>query len=309
MSSLEKNIIIVSVMVSFAWIFIGLNLSYVVLANSDDGTNISYAPNAYWAWNDVIGWINFHDTHTVTLAPTKLKGYASSTPGDVSFDCSTARTGPTVCDSSNYKVLHDENGNLSGWAWNNAIGWISFCGGQATSDCPGNISYQVEVDLGTGRFKRESSLSYAWNDAVGWISFDCLNHDFPSCDYEYYVSIGANPPAVGILESTPYDTGATGGAKINSVSWRGALETNTAVYFQLAGSNSSTGPWNFVGPDGTANTYYGPVLPDGTSGSGKVLEYTLHNNERYFKYKVFMYSDTMHLKTPRIDDIMINWSP
>ena len=55
--------------------------------------------------------------------------------------------------------------NLSGYAWSDNIGWISFnctdVGTCATAD------YGVNVDTGTGNFS-----GYAWSDNVGWISFN-----------------------------------------------------------------------------------------------------------------------------------------
>lgn len=53
--------------------------------------------------------------------------------------------------------------NISGWAWSETIGWISFnsfTGG-------GNVDYGVNVNLVTGTIS-----GYAWNGSVGWISFN-----------------------------------------------------------------------------------------------------------------------------------------
>lgn len=301
----ERLILSVAAALSVFWIFLLINFIPLVNAHSSDNTNVSSDPGEYWGWNDIIGWIDHHSTHTVFLTASKLKGYASSTAGDITFDCATSRTGSSLCNTSNFAVNHNGDGALSGWAWNDVYGWISFCGGQGTSDCPGtSISYQVEVDLATGRFKGNGT-SYAWNDAIGWISFNCLNHDFPACDYEYYVEVGAATSTVGVLESTPFDTEVRGGAQINSVMWKGDLPSGSSVYFQFAASNSSSGPWSFTGSDGTEATYFGPVNPNTSYKVG----YSLYNNKRYFKYKLFIYSDASQLRTPRVDDISINWSP
>lgn len=282
-------------------LFLGVALT--VQADLSDNTNVSFASGEYWGWNDVIGWIDHHNTHTVFLTPSKLKGYASSTLGDFTYDCETARGG-SLCSTSPFVVAHDGVGNLEGWGWNDTLGWISFCGGQGTSNCPGAIAYQVQVDLETGDFKGDGN-DYAWNDAIGWISFNCKNHDGFTCDYNYKVKIDAATSTFGILESTPFDTGVSGGAQINSIVWKGDLPVNTSVYFQVAASNSSSGPWNFLGPDGTSGTFYGPSTPN----SSLPLDYSLFNNQRYFKYKVFMYSDNTQLRTPLINDVILNWSP
>lgn len=300
MNSQEKIIFTFSFLVGIS-LFLGLAIT--VRADIADTTNVSFASGEYWAWNDVIGWIDHHTTHTVLLTPTLLKGYASSNLGDFTYDCETARGG-SLCSTSPFHVFHDENGNLEGWGWNDTLGWISFCGGQSTANCPGGIAYQVQVDLETGDFKGDGN-DYAWNDTIGWISFNCKNHDGFVCDFDYKVKIGASTSTFGILESTPFDTGVAGGAQINSIVWKGDLPVGTSVYFQLAASNSSTGPWTFNGPDGTGNSYYGPSTPNYSLS----LDYSLFNDKRYFKYKVFMYSDNTRLKTPLISDVIVNWSP
>ncbi|KKQ34307.1 MAG: hypothetical protein US50_C0053G0003 [Candidatus Nomurabacteria bacterium GW2011_GWB1_37_5] len=48
------------------------------------------------------------------------------------------------------------SGNVSGWAWSDNIGWISFNG----------TGYGVSVDT-TNKF-----FGYAWSDNIGWISFN-----------------------------------------------------------------------------------------------------------------------------------------
>ena len=109
---------------------------------------------------------------------------------------------------------------------------------------------------------------------------------------------------MGWLESSTFDTEVPAGAQINSVLWQGNQPVATTVKFQFAASSSSSGPWVFSGTDGTSNTYYstGPNAP-------LKLDYSLYNNKRYFRYKVFLLSDISSAFTPRVDDIIINWSP
>jgi len=61
------------------------------------------------------------------------------------------------------KVVEAGTGdNVSGWAWSESIGWISFnntSGGGATD-------YGVDVDSTTGVFS-----GYAWSENIGWINF------------------------------------------------------------------------------------------------------------------------------------------
>src|SRR3989344_1819433 len=176
----------------------------------------SVSPN-HWAWNDVVKWVDFYNTtDTVTLTANTLEGYASSSVGYISFDCATSPSG-NICSAQNgnYKVTNDGSGNLSGWAWSDAYGWISFCGGLSSADCPGATSYRVLVDTSTGTFCNGANLDlcYAWNDTLGWISFNCLVHEADEalpCTVDYNVDTSwTASTATGTLDSATFDTGVT----------------------------------------------------------------------------------------------------
>lgn len=271
-------------------------------------TNIVAAPTTdHWAWNDVIGWVDFYNTGTVNVQDTKLTGYASSSIGDISLDCATTRLG-NICGTSNYGVFNDGVGNLSGYGWNDSYGWISFCGGLGAGTCPGAIAYQVQIDPLSGIFKG-NIYNYAWNDIAGWISFNCLNGAAGGgsvCATSPYkvVTTWRATPTTGVLESTTFDTGATSGAQLNSLLWQGLLPSGASVGLQVATSMASTGPWNFIGPDGTSNTYYTPG-----PGVSAPLYYTLFAGTRYFRYRVTLFTDLARTVGPRVDDVIINWSP
>ncbi len=104
------------------------------------------------------------------------------------------------------------------------------------------------------------------------------------------------------LDSSIFDLGSS--AQINSLLWQGSKPAGTTVQFQLAVSNSSSGPWTYVGSDGTTNTWFTP-----TAGSPLTLSYSTFNGYRYMRYRVFMQSDTSGALLPRIDDVVVNWSP
>ena len=66
--------------------------------------------------------------------------------------------------------------------------------------------------------------------------------------------------------------------------------------FQLAVSDSSSGPWSFSGYDGTDTTYYTPT----SSNVPIALNSTLYKNKRYFRYKVFLDSDVNRTVTRKL---------
>ncbi|MDI6602942.1 MAG: PKD domain-containing protein [Patescibacteria group bacterium] len=52
--------------------------------------------------------------------------------------------------------------NVSGWAWSENIGWISF----NNTTGGGTVNYGVNIDSKTGEFS-----GYAWSENIGWIDF------------------------------------------------------------------------------------------------------------------------------------------
>lgn len=260
-----------------------------------------------WAWNEAVGWMDFGSNGTVTVINTKLTGYADSSVGDISLDCATARNG-SVCGLSNYSVKNDTVGNLSGWAWNDAIGWISFCGGGGGTDCPlSGTAYRVSIDA-SGFFR-----GWAWSDAAGWISFNCADPAPSVCGVSNYKLRTAWRPGSGSakhLDSAVFDTGITGGAQLDSIVFRGDVPPGTLVNFQVAAGNDPAGPWVFVGEDNTATSFYRPSTT-GTPGTFVVkdVDYVHHNSKRYFRYRVYLTMDVTETVSPRIDDIVLIWSP
>jgi hypothetical protein len=273
-------------------------------------TNISSSTTQHWGWNDSIGWLDFYNTNTVTVASSSLSGYASSSVGVISLDCHTTPPGSAnICSAGNgnYQVFNDGAGNLSGWAWNDTIGWVSFCG----SACGvGTVPYRVTIDSG-GNFR-----GWAWNDLAGWITFNCLDvggsaYCSGTSNFEVLTSWTATSTS-GMLDSAIFDTGDVLGAQLNSVMWLGNLpgdiSPNNGVAFQLAVATSSAGPWNFVGPGGSTSTY--DVWIGGNPGMQVPLTtYAFYQNFRYFRYRIILTSNPSHTTTPRVDDVIVSWSP
>lgn len=153
------------------------------IATSDDVTGIPEGGPAgpidftdRYAWNDIIGWLDFYGASGGPAAVTtdKMTRWAISSDGDFALDCATTPSGD-VCSTSNFYVSNN-NGNLAGWAWNDAYGWVSFCGNATENStwngstwvCPAVPTYQVTINQTDGEFH-----GWAWNDIIGWISFNC----------------------------------------------------------------------------------------------------------------------------------------
>ncbi len=434
--------------VCFAFVF-SFCLALLLPSAAEAATNIDSTYR--WAWNDVMGWIDFYSTGNVNVYNDRLEGFASSTLGDIALNCNSTPNG-NICSSYNFKVSNS-SGNLTGWGWNDSIGWVSFDSATATS----TYTYQVTVNGVSGDF-----LGWAWNDVVGWISFNCANPETAGCelgsggsDYKVKTSWTATSTA-GNLISSVFDTQSVSGVALNTIMWQGSKPSGTSVKFQIASNlslsgggtgsidstyryawndnigwidfgytagnvtvgdtqltgyaydtgiaeialdcatspsgdicsssnfkvnrNSTTGDlsgwawndtigwisfncsdpvlcdssnykvnvnpttgaftgwawndnigwisfncsdpelcgssdyrvntslaatWNYMGPDGSATTYY---APSDVSVPAQI-NLAQHNNKRYFRYKVFLESNAAQTLSPRVDDVIINYSP
>lgn len=103
----------------------------------------------------------------------------------------------------------------------------------------------------------------------------------------------------GEFISSAFDTGSI--SNYHELTWlplTQPAETGlNPVRMQFA-TNDDGGVWNFVGPDGTASTYYEP----GTSTVSAV-----HNDDRYARYKVFFQTASTSF-TPNVSDVSFTFT-
>ncbi len=101
----------------------------------------------------------------------------------------------------------------------------------------------------------------------------------------------------GWLESSTFDTG-TSASNFTTLTWEPtSQDPATTLKFQIATSNSSAGPWNYKGPDGTAATYY--------TVSGSSI-HAVHDNSRYVRFKAFLETNNSK-RTPILTSLNINY--
>jgi len=251
-------------------------------------TNID--PNDRWAWSDTAGWWDFYSTNSVEVGTSTLHGYATSSIGEMALNCDSAPSG-NICGDSDFAVENtDASGNLSGCAWNDTIGWISF-------DC-------ADYDCQGGNI---------WNDIEGWISFNCANNSSCNISDHKVNTSWRTGRLTGYLISSVIDSG--GNVTLNSVIWQGSQPSGTSVDFQIAVATSTEGPWNYKGPDDTDSTWFGAECPttgvsDPAAGPNKAicLDKDITVNKRYLRYRVRLRSNTVQSQTPVIEDIILNWS-
>lgn len=104
----------------------------------------------------------------------------------------------------------------------------------------------------------------------------------------------------GQLESSTFDTGAAS-VTYNWLAWSGSQPANTTIKFQLATSNNSNGPWNYVGPDGSGSSYY-------MTAAKEFINYNYHLDQRYFRYKLFLNSQS-DFQAPALEEFILSYSP
>lgn len=145
------------------------------------------------------------------------------------------------------KVQATTNENVSGWAWSETIGWISFNDTNEANPYSGT-SYGVNVDTtnkatgGTGDFS-----GVAWSENIGWVSFNRID--------------------TGTPPSAPFN-GATG--PIAQVDWSTGKVTGWARALSAIGSASGWDGWIKLSKDAadTGATYGVTISGDKFSGYG-----------------------------------------
>jgi len=140
----------------------------------------------------------------------------------------------------------------------------------------------------------------SWKGGSGQENFIIENkyweqdYNINNSDQLTLIKTGNNYQSNGWLISSTFDTGAI--SNFYTLDWLPQDQPQqTEVKFQIA--SSLTNPpesWNFIGPDGTANSYY-------TLSNNNI--YAGHNNDRYLRYKVFLSTQNQSV-TPSIASIV-----
>ncbi len=142
--------------------------------------------------------------------------------------------------------------NVTGFAWNSNIGWISF---NCTDDSCAGSDYGVHMD-NDGNFS-----GYAWGNNIGWISFnetDLFDYSF-STDCENTCD-AADTPCTACYNST--DNNIYGWAKILSLGDDGWISFNCSNDGSCATSNFN------VSINASLNVFEGWAWNNNSNGAG-----------------------------------------
>ncbi len=94
-----------------------------------------------------------------------------------------------------------------------------------------------------------------------------------------------------IKDSSPVASNTTNWTMLT---WTASTPSGTSVRFQVAGSNNPNGPFNFVGPGGTAATFF-------TTSGASLSQF---NGLRYLQYRAFLTTPSS-AATPTLSDVMV----
>ncbi len=115
------------------------------------------------------------------------------------------------------------------------------------------------------------------------------------------VKLATSAPSVyrtsGSLVSSLKDSGAVvpgAGMTWKTLTWAATTPAGTSVTFQIAASNAASGPFTFVGPDGTSATFF-------TTSGASLAQF---NGRRYLKYTAYL-ATTDSSVTPSLDSVTL----
>ncbi len=169
--------------------------------------------------------------------------------------------------------------NLSGYAWSDNVGWISFnCTDPNTCS---TVDYGVNVSTTTGAFS-----GYAWSDNIGWISFS--PSDVTGCPSAPCAPTLAT--TTGIVTGWARALAGDPGTVNYSVSYDTTAPANTSITIDVRAGNTPT-------PDGSW-TAWQTDIQNGTMPQ-------LLRGLRYFQYRA-NFSTTDSAATPSLNSLSIN---
>jgi hypothetical protein len=143
----------------------------------------------------------------------------------------------------------------------------------------------VNPSKGTYAFVRSASDVYPGGtrvaDTSSGTSWSIPLTSGVTVDFGFHVWIHIGFTA-GTYVSSLKDANPVAGATANwtTFSFLDTTPANTGVKFQIAASNNQYGPWNYVGPDGTAGTFF-------TTSGASLSQF---NGFRYLRYEAFLSS-------------------
>lgn len=174
----------------------------------------------------------------------------------------------------------------------NASVTLSATGYQQTKITGVGFINQTDWSGGSGQLLIGDLIRY-------WSDDGKISNTSPAGDLKLH-QVGQNYVSEGQLESSIFDLGMA----VNFVNLffeplaQPAEAGETPVRFQIATSNTSTPEtWNYLGPDGTAGTFY---------DQNNLVINSVHNGDQYLRYRLFLSTADLSV-TPVLSDISFTY--
>lgn len=176
---------------------------------------------------------------------------------------------------------------------------------------------EVALTLTQGSFTANQITGRGYMDQTDWSGgAGQINFDVPDMYSSQDGNIETNSPdgqltlikvlgkyvASGNLTSSIFDTGTS--SNFSAIVWTPTDQPPqtgaNSVKFQLATAKelTATTTWVYLGPDGTASTYY-------TASNNNISSF--HNGDRYFRYRVFLSTSSQN-KTPTVGSVAVTYT-
>ena len=214
---------------------------------------------------DIFGTIPFIPLTVNPSSTTDLRfALLAADPPSLLVSIKSAATGQGVPSAT-------VNISTTGFSTSTITGRVSYADSDWSSGGYANLSGAINVDGFPGSIRLSVNASGTYDAfQTSWLESNTI--DFGSASTSFY-EVSWNPT------SQPALTGS------------GSLK------LQIATNNDDV-TWNFVGPDGSANSYY--------TVSGANL-WSGHDGNRYLRYKVYLLTEDEN-ETPRLNDITFKFS-
>jgi hypothetical protein len=133
--------------------------------------------------------------------------------------------------------------------------------------------------------------------------FQMIKSDGTPLDtYSVYPQVTTAGASSGTIVSKVFDVKKSLGA-IKSLTWQGLQPAGTGVQFQIAVSNSTSGPWSYMGPACTISPtdLYNPAV-----NTPILINQACTFGYRYFRYQAILNLNAQKTAGPTINNIIIN---
>ena len=158
----------------------------------------------------------------------------------------------------------------------------------ALNGSQGNNSYA------NGALYLSANRGSSWSARVlsDGVSVDAVFKTYVGGGSSGYMSAG---DLISSLKDSSPPNGAT--PTWSTLLWSSSVPSGTVLQFQAAASNSSNGPFNYVGPNGTSSSYF-------TSSNQSLSQF---DGYRYLKYRAYL-STSKSSSTPVLSDASVCFS-